>query len=211
MKTFRSKHPSRTYTGPKKSSYGDYRADLARDFNGRCGYTDCSHAWWGGGFHIDHFAPKKPKIADPTQLAKFHALENEYSNLVYACPQVNRAKWNDWASNDPAVPVVDDKGYLDPCMDFNQYFERTDSGGIMPKDDPIAKYMWEKLKLYLFRYELYWRMEQLASRLDQLQKFRTLPKLPQNVQLEILTAIADLASEHRSYFQYLETNYAEII
>jgi hypothetical protein len=211
MKTFRNSNPARTYTGPVKAKYGDYREYLVRDFKGRCGYTDCSHAWWGGGFQIDHFAPKKPKLSDKSHLPKFQALINDYSNLVYACPQVNRAKWNDWPSNDPSIPVVGGQGYLDPCLNLNDYFERTDSGGIRPKDHPVAKYMWSKLKLYLLRYELYWRMEQLAARLDRLDSFRVLPNLPKSVQAEILTAIADLTREYRAYFRYLETNYMAII
>lgn len=210
MKTFRSVHPQRNYAGERKTNYSEYRADLARDFNGRCGYTDCSHFWWGGSFHIDHFAPKNPRLDDQVQLAKFKELECEYGNLVYSCPQVNRAKSNDWASDDPNTPILGQKGYLDPCTDLNEFFERTDTGGIVPKDHIIAKYMWKRLRLYLLRYELYWRMEQLMERMQKLQISMKLTGLPEEERNEIKNAIVELNNEYLSYWSFLNINYAQI-
>ena len=69
MKTFRSSHPQRTYSGPRKTNYQSYREQLARDFNHRCGYTDCRDMWWAGGVQIDHFAPQKPNIKDAAKAA----------------------------------------------------------------------------------------------------------------------------------------------
>lgn len=210
MKQFRDKHPTRTYAGPAKTHYSQYRPELAQDFNNRCAYTDCSSMWWAGGFHIDHFAPKKPKLTDPARLQGFRDREHVYENLVYACPQVNRAKSNDWPSEDPTVSVVGDRGYFDPCSDFNVYFERTDSGGIVPKDNPIAIYMWRKLRLYLKRYELYWRIEQIVIRLRELERIRTTLILPDAIRTEVLNSIADLAAEHTKYLGYLEVNPAAL-
>jgi hypothetical protein len=212
MKTFRNNHPQRTYTGTQKAHYRDYKDELRKDFHGRCGYTDCLDIWWGDGFNVDHFAPRKPKVINPIKLAKFTAKEHIYSNLVYACPQVNRAKSNDWASDDPDTFAAEDKGYLDPCtFDFNDYFERTDSGGIIPKDNPIARYMWAKLKLYLKRYELYWRLEQIIDRLERLTNMRSRLTLPAGIETELLRGIADLTQEHIKYLKYLQVNYPEII
>lgn len=211
MKTFRSSSPQRTYTGLQKSNYQDYREHLAQDFNHRCGYTDCRDMWWAGGFQIDHFAPQKPKITDAGKLAKFTALESVYGNLVYACPQINRAKSNDWATDDPEKPTTESMGYYDPCLDFNEYFERTDSGGIVPKADPVAEYMWRKLKLYLRRYEFFWRLDQLHDRKVELHRLRNLPGIPDAEKRDIVQAIVDLDDEFTSYLQYLSGNYSQIV
>ena len=74
---FRKENPERTYKGPELKPYGKYKSKLVEDFNGRCGYTDCNHLWFGGrrNFHIDHFKPK----------SKYPHLETKYSNLVYSC------------------------------------------------------------------------------------------------------------------------------
>jgi hypothetical protein len=206
MKPFRNTHPRRTYAGPAKAHYSLYREELARDFNNRCAYTDCSSMWWADGFHIDHFAPKKPKVSDPARQQSFKDREHLYTNLVYACPQVNRAKGNDWPSEDPDVSIVGERGYFDPCSNFNDYFERTDSGAIVPKDNPVAAYMWKRLKLYLKRYELYWRIEQIIIRLRELERLRTCLTLPAAIRVEVLESIADLTAEHTRYLGYLEVN-----
>ena len=205
MKPFRKINPTRNYTGPQKRHYRDYREELARDFNGRCAYTDCSHKWWGDGFHIDHFVPKKPKVTDGGRLAAFQAREHTYTNLVYACPQVNRAKSNDWPSEDPDISVVEGRGYIDPYSDFNQHFERTNAGAIMPKaGDAVAGYMWQKLKLYLRRYELYWRIDEISLRAKELQRLREVLALPPEDNAELMEAIADLAGEQQRYLEYLD-------
>lgn len=212
MRKFRSKHPKRTYTGSVKTDYKDYREHLRRDFNGRCGYTDCLDVWWGDGFNVDHFAPKKPNVQDPAKFQKFAEKINIYKNLIYACPQVNRAKGNDWPSDDPEVNILGDKGYLDPCeVDFNDYFERTNSGWIVPQNNPIAKYMWTKLKLYLKRYEIYWRIEQIIINMQKLQSYRKKLNLPEDIKNEINEGIADLNAEYLKYLEYLQINYLTFI
>lgn len=91
---FRIMAPKRTCT-KNRANYNAYKTFLAEDFNHRCGYTDCSDYWFGGKrtFQIDHFKPE----------SKYPELKNEYSNLVYCCSYVNRAKWDD-----------DNPNYLDP-------------------------------------------------------------------------------------------------
>lgn len=147
---FRRKSPKRTYTGPTYSNYQKYKAALAKDFNNRCGYTDCSDFWFGGSkaFHIDHFKPKS-----------IHGhLTNDYSNLVYACSHVNQAKSDD------------DSNYIDPCdEDYNQHFRRDTNGNIIPLDHSVrAIYMFTKLKLYLKRYSIIWTLEVLEEKIREL-------------------------------------------
>jgi len=147
---FRSTPPSRTYTGNELSDYRKYKDFLCRDFNQRCGYTDCSDFWFGGkrNFQIDHFKP----------VSIFPDLETKYSNLVYSSSYVNRAKSND----------VGD--YIDPCdTDYNQHFFRDKLGNIFPrKDSPSAQYMYTKLKLYLKRYSIIWTLDQLEQKMFKL-------------------------------------------
>ncbi|MFA7285400.1 MAG: hypothetical protein WC011_00930 [Candidatus Paceibacterota bacterium] len=212
MKPFRNNHPTRKYTGTPKNNYKDYREILRQDYDGRCGFTDCKDVWWAGGFQIDHFAPQNPKILDAIKLSKFSAKEHVYENLIYASPQVNRIKSNDWPSDDPDVSIVGKEGYFHPCdVDFNDYFERTDCGGIVPKDHPIARYMWKKLKLYLKRYELYWRIEKIAEQQKKLITLKNTLNLPETIKAEVNEGIAELAEEYQKYFSYLEVNYLEIV
>lgn len=149
---FRTHIPTRTYSGKELKNYKSYKDQLAKDFQGRCGYTDCDHFWFGGknNFQIDHFKPK----------SKYPELLNSYSNLVYSCSYVNRAKSND------------DNEYLDPCTtDYNQHFNRDNQGNILPKEHSnIANYMYIKLKLYLKRYGIIWMLTQLEQKMYLLQK-----------------------------------------
>jgi len=209
MKEFRSQHPIRSTSVSRKSNYRDHRNQLAIDFNGRCGYTDCHSRWFGVKFEIDHFAPQNPDVDDDKKQA-FSDLSSEYSNLVYSCPQVNRAKSNDWASDDPSLPIKDNKGYFDPCMDFNEHFYRTDGGGIMPKEgDEVALYMWRNLKLYLRRYEVFWRLELLFLNLRKLKEIRA-TNLRADDLAEVNSAMADLVSQLTDYLEYLGVDHNSI-
>ena len=186
MYPFRILAPQRTYLG-QHPNYRSYKTPLAKDFNKRCGYTDCPDAWFGGtgNFHIDHFKAK----------SKYPELETQYSNLVYACAFTNIAKSDDESSL-----------YLDPCdIDFNLHFERDKFGNIYPKtDSEEAKYMYKKLKLYLKRYGLIWILELLY------QKWSSLEELSSNLDIEDLTLKAEIkdlmkevSNEFLVYYKYL--------
>lgn len=148
---FRKTYPNRSYSGKPFSDYRRYKIHLEQDFNGRCGYTDCNQFWFGGksSFQIDHFKPK----------SKFPELLCEYTNLVYSCSYVNRAKSDDINE------------YFDPCnIDYNEHFYRDHLGNIYPKEDsPIAIYMYKKLKLYLKRYGIIWMLEELVEKMKSLR------------------------------------------
>ena len=150
--SFRAKAPTRTYSGKELSDYRGYKSFLEKDFNERCGYTDCYQFWFGGrrNFQIDHFKPK----------SKHGDLETKYSNLVYSCSYVNRAKSDDIGD------------YIDPCdTDYNEHFYRDSSGNIFPKSTSAsAKYMYKKMKLYLKRYAIIWMLDQLEQRMFKLQE-----------------------------------------
>ena len=149
---FRDTSPSRSYTGREFSDYKRYKDSLEKDFCQRCGYTYCHQDWFGGkrNFQIDHFKPK----------SIYPELETKYSNLVYSCSYVNRAKSDDIGN------------YIDPCdVDYNDHFYRDELGNIYPVETSnSAKYMYKKLKLYLKRYSIIWMLEQLEKRMSILRE-----------------------------------------
>jgi uncharacterized protein (TIGR02646 family) len=148
---FRTLAPARNYSGKTFSDYKKYKPFLAKDFNDRCGYTDCPHFWFGGtkNFQIDHFKPK----------SRHPHLTTTYSNLIYSCSYVNRAKSND------------DGNFIDPCnTDYNTHFYRDTLGNIYPSPaSESAKYMYKKLKLYLKRYGIIYTIEKLQNQLTRLR------------------------------------------
>lgn len=145
---FRTIAPIRKYKG-QKADYHAYKNELAKDFNHRCGYTDCQDHWFGGQrtFQIDHLRPA----------SKYPDIKSDYNNLVYCCSYVNRAKWDD-----------DSPNYLDPCdNDYNLHFERNSQGNIVGKTIQ-GKYMVEHMGLSLDRYAIMWNLERLELRIDKL-------------------------------------------
>tara|TARA_R110002049_G_scaffold277220_1_gene455675 strand:+ start:7319 stop:7894 length:576 start_codon:yes stop_codon:yes gene_type:complete len=177
--------PKRTYSGSKLASYRGYKKYLTLDFQGRCGYTNCSHLWFGGSknFHIDHFKPK----------SKYPQLETDYKNLVYSCSYVNIAKSDD------------DFDYLDPCNeDYNEHFYRDVKGNIFPIDTSAkAVYMHTKLKLYLSRYSIIYMLDILLEKMSKIRDVITnMEDCPQKD--EILILQGELANEFIGYLKYLE-------
>jgi uncharacterized protein (TIGR02646 family) len=177
--------PKRTYSGSKLTSYRGYKKHLKKDFQGRCGYTNCSHLWFGGSsnFHIDHFKPK----------SKYPHLETEYKNLVYSCSYVNIAKSDD------------DFDYLDPCEeDYNEHFYRDVKGNIYPiSTSSKAIYMHTKLKLYLGRYSIIYMLDILLKKMSQIKE--VIDNLPDGQKKdEILILQGEFANEFIGYLKYLE-------
>lgn len=176
---FRIMAPKRTCT-KNRANYNAYKTFLAEDFNHRCGYTDCSDYWFGGKrtFQIDHFKPE----------SKYPELKNEYSNLVYCCSYVNRAKWDD-----------DNPNYLDPCdVDFNLHFERDDKGFIKAKT-PQGQYMAEHLNLGLFRYAICWNLDRLEKRMKFFEE-----KVNQNKATVVdKDLLMNMSIEFHKYLRYL--------
>ncbi len=175
---FRNISPKRTCT-KHYSQYNSYKPFLAEDFNHKCGYTDCSDYWFGGqrNFQIDHLKPK----------SKYPQLKSEYSNLVYCCSYVNRAKLDD-----------DNPNYLDPCnVDYNLHFERDDNGYIVGKT-PQGCYMVEHLQLNLFRYAICWYLDRLREKISILKE----------VARDSIgdTLLLKLYDEYDKYEEYLKDN-----
>jgi len=187
VQPFREVHPKRTCI-EKHENYRFYKSILRTDFNKHCGYCDDWDFVCGGarGFHIDHFRPKK----------KFEHLENDYNNLVYACPYCNGAKSDDWPSN-AEQPIADDKGYVDPCDNgFTSLFNRFDNGRIFPKSK-IGSYMFKQLKLGLRRHQLAWMYERLGNLLQEVTN--ELEKFNEKIPEELSKNHIKLTSEYLRY------------
>lgn len=183
---FRKISPIRTCT-KSYANYRSYKPYLAKDFNNRCGYTDCSDFWFGGknSFHIDHFKPWKNNPV----------LKTTYSNLVYCCSYVNILKSDD------------ESDYLDPCDDdFNAHFERDVNGNILPKvSSTQAIYMYKKLKLYLKRYQIIWKLDEIFSKMNELKTAINNSKSKKK-QKKLLILQGELANEFTTYMGYLKSN-----
>lgn len=174
MYNFRDTHPKRTYD-KHHADYHRYKEHLAKDFNNKCGYTHCSDFWFGGMrcFQIDHFKP----------ISKYPNKETEYSNLVYCCSYVNRAKWDD-----------DNDNYLDPCdVDYNEHFYR-DKFGIIVAKTTEAEYMVERMHLNLQRYAIIWFLDKLENKINQLRELKT-----DNPEIAEL-----LNGSYQTYYEYVQ-------
>lgn len=178
-------HPFRNYT-PKRtcnkslSDYHAYKPYLEVDFCKKCGYTGCSQMWFGGKrtFQIDHLKPE----------SKYPDLINVYSNLVYCCSYVNRAKWDD-----------DSPNYIDPCDEtYDDHFERDGNGFIVGKTRQ-GKYMVKHMHLDLFRYAIIWNLDRLHERIKKLRSIENPSQEVKDLKLEVL-------EEFHKYFEYLEEN-----
>lgn len=77
-------------TRPTDARWRDFRGNLSAAFSGLCGY--CEEATDG---QVDHFRPK----------SKFPKLVYAWPNWVFACPDCNITKSDQWPPG----------GYVDPC------------------------------------------------------------------------------------------------
>lgn len=180
---FREQRPVRTCTKTYKN-YRNYKLYLAEDFYHKCGYTNCSDFWFGGigNFHIDHFIPWSKHIDQPE-------LKTDYQNLVYCCSYVNILK------SDDITP------YLDPCVeDYNLHFQRDKDGAIVPIT-LIATYMYNRMKMYLFRYKIIWMLDNLEFKMSKLRCI-----IEQTGDIKAKDLYIQLAFEYEDYKKYLRAN-----
>ena len=98
----------------KQIPYKKYKRIIREDFVYRCGYCGTHENAFGGykQYQIDHLRPKS--------IPRFEHLTNDYSNLVYCCPECNRVKLDYWPSDNP---IRDGYGWIDPCVhDYDEHF-----------------------------------------------------------------------------------------
>lgn len=137
----------------------DVKKHLKHDFHGRCAYCDDLDSLVDVNFEVEHFAPK----------SKFPERQAVYQNLLYACPYCNRAKSKYWVSDDPDVNINGNEGIVNPCSeDYDLHLGRSETGCIYPKT-LLGEFMYRKLKLYFRRHELFFNLERLKGKIEELR------------------------------------------
>ena len=140
--------------------YQDARTQLEEDFYDMCGYCGKNGKAMHEKFHIDHFVPRT--------VAKER--ENDYYNLVLACPKCNLSKSDKWPTGDPGKSNDGKKGFIDPATeDFDQNVERNEDGYVAGKT-ALGKRMCEMLHLDIRRTDLYWKISQIRDKQEQLEQ-----------------------------------------
>ena len=90
----------------------------------------------------------------------------DYSNLVYSCKFCNNNKLSKWPSKDADIPILDNKGFVDPCdKNYDIHLYRMTDGGIMWKTD-LGKWMWEiafKFDERNYSIKLLWEVNQIRK------------------------------------------------
>ncbi len=187
MNKLRERIPKRRSNPRRVSRYNKYKDDLREDFNCKCGYCDDEDKWSGGKrfFQIDHFVPRKHlgTISD-----------REYSNLIYSCFFCNNSKRSDWTTNDENLHNDGRKGYIDVCLpEYDAQFNRNSRGEIFPRTD-LGKYMYKKLKLFLRRHAVIWKLGRFHN---QILKIKKISDEQENPDLK-----KKLSNLHNKFFYY---------
>ena len=126
------------------ATYSDWKPELAEEGFHQCVYCTISENSFGGirNFHVEHYKPKG--------LKQFAHLENDFSNLYYACAICNTFKSDDWT--DPA----DDFSigcYPDPSKkNYGELFTIDTSTALIAGKNVTGTYI--LTKLYLNRPQL---------------------------------------------------------
>ena len=191
---FREQKPRRSNPNPSKS-YRTHKSLLRRDFRCRCGYCNGPDQYFGGrnGAHIDHFAPK----------SKFPELENEYGNLVYACPTCNHAKADKWYGNRVDTPNNGLKGFVDPCDPaLDKHLGRCEEGRIVGLTD-LGNFIADTLKLRMVRHQYIWQLSKLETLLEQLHQLRDRHPAHPLIKESILESIANASAKYQQYWRAL--------
>ena len=123
---------------PSKGTYVEWKPLLAKEGFHQCVYCAIPEPRFGGlrNFHVEHFRPK----------SKFPHLENEFSNLFFACAICNSFKGDDW----PADPCSDHvkPTYLCPSdFDLSTLINVDWVKGTSAGQYPATRYMVERLYL----------------------------------------------------------------
>ena len=175
--------PIRSYEGVVAKTNKDNKALLMSDFNCRCGYCDDHHRFVGGVvfYHLDHFAPK----------SKFENDKWNYENMVYSCPYCNISKSNKWVSDSIKMPIVDGKGFVDPCnVLYSDNFKRSNDGTIVGITD-VGRYMVKELRLDLALHRYNFLIDDISEKLRYLNQYRELSIVNEQVLLDAFYLIQD--------------------
>lgn len=144
----------------KLKKYQDGREMLEQDFYYLCGYCGKDGKLFHQKFHLDHFIPKS---LDKSR-------ENDYYNLVLACPKCNLFKSDKWPTGDNTQSHNGKEGFVDPASpEFDEHLERNEQGCVVGKT-PVGNSMCNMLRLDIRRTDLYWTAAQLKKQLTEWEK-----------------------------------------
>lgn len=139
--------------------YQEARGILEEDFYFLCGYCGKNGQVMHEKFHIDHFVPRS---IDKEQ-------ENDYYNLVLACPKCNLSKSKKWPTEDKDYSHNGKEGFVDPASEeYDQHMERNEEGFIVGIT-PVGKSMCQMLHLDIRRTDLFWQINKVREMLTKLE------------------------------------------
>lgn len=144
------------------NDYRDARTMLEDDFGNMCGYCGKNSTVMHEKFHIDHFVPKS---LDSDR-------ENDYYNLVLACPKCNLTKSNKWPTKDKTLANDGEIGFVDPATEEYDTHMARDEQGFIQGLTPLGENICKSLNFDVRRTDLYWKIQHLYQLQAELEMFR---------------------------------------
>jgi hypothetical protein len=138
MKWFRI--PKESASRPKFGNcYRDWKEELSIEGKNQCVYCSINLNSFGGirNFHVEHYRPKAQ--------GKFPELENDYSNLFFACSICNCFKSDDWP-NEPSA-TFDNHAFPDPSKTDYSEILYVDTNHFVDAKNITGRYLVQKLFL----------------------------------------------------------------
>lgn len=176
---------------PTAGTYRSWKPQLAREAQLQCVYCCIHESNFGGirNFHVEHFKPK----------SLFPALENEYSNLFYACGICNVFKSDDWPA-DLRDDEFDKNGYPNPStVNYADFLNTDPETGKVISDYQVGRYVIERLHLnrpqMIGLRSLSSVMERLKTSMVKIRSLHESGEIPadmKNAVIEVLLRINDL-------------------
>jgi uncharacterized protein (TIGR02646 family) len=124
---------------PTTGTYQLWKSLLADEGKYQCVYCCINESQFGGfrNFHVEHFRPK----------SLFRNLENDFSNLFYACGVCNSFKGNDWP-NEPTPDEYEKAFYPNPSeLDYSSLLRIEFPSGLVASNHYTGRYLIERLHL----------------------------------------------------------------
>ncbi|MCT4237808.1 HNH endonuclease [Elizabethkingia anophelis] len=189
---------------PIGNNWSEHKPDLREDFHKHCAYCGSydgySHTW----FEVDHFVPK----------SLFTKQKNiglcQYDNLVYSCKFCNNIKLSKWPSNDETIPILNNKGFANPCStDYDTHLYRTNNGSIRGKT-VVGKWMVEigfKFDERDYCVKLLWELNQLRKAINYMMSEANKHHPNSDEHKSIKSKAAESALEYFMYRNELEEYY----
>lgn len=177
-----------------------YQKYLEKDFKHRCAYCNTlDFVVKPLPYHVEHYIPYnvfKDKNLD---------LDNEYQNLMYACPKCNFKK-GDLFEGDMELKEIDNKLFYDPVkVDYNDIFYRNEYGTI-GSDDEKGRNMITLLELYKPIYNIAWLLDEIITTKTKIESKLQQP-LSDDVRSELECALTKINEYYIEVDAVFKNNY----